>query len=647
MRGSASKREKLVRRLLMVGIVAVLAFSNAPTVFSLASSAYHDYEINQQSYKENKGHWSVLPVPSKFQVNAVHAALLYTGKVLIIAGSGNDEADFKAGTFKSIVWNPTNNEFKEIPTPSDMFCGGHFELPDGKLLIAGGTKRYEVLASQVKRAAGVMTIRNESTDGEPAHFPKGTMLTSTEGIQYRTTEEVTVDPATKQVGADGQDETVPTNAEVWVEAVEEGRGSLVEKSTRFVIEGVSGEQSETLFGVAVALTMEKQNFWGTNKSWLFNPATESYERVNDLQFARWYPTLVGLKDGRVLAVSGLDKYGRLSDGQTEAFSPATNKWEPEPKLNRVLPTYPALLLMNDGNLFFTGGNAGYGSAKLGTETGIWNTTDNSFKEVPGLKDPEETETSGSVLLPPAQAQKVMMIGGGGVGSSEKSTSRTAIIDLLKPNPEWEDGPSLAQPTRYPIAVITPDNTVIITGGSRYYRGNHGSDILECHVYNPQTNKLTSLASPTVGRNYHSEGLLLPDGRIITLGGNPLYSHANDTGPNSFEKRIEIYTPPYLYHGKRPEITGGPQELTRGSNYAFETPNSSEIRTANLLRPGSYTHVTDVEQRSVALNMAVDPAKKQIVVTIPSSDGIVPPGWYMLFVTNRQATPSIARWVHVS
>jgi Domain of unknown function (DUF1929) len=642
-----TKREKVTRRLLMGGIVLVLAFSNAPTVFSLASSAYHDYEINQQSYKESKGHWSILPVPSQFQVNAVHAALLYTGKVLIIAGSGNDEADFKAGTFKSIVWDPSTNTFKQIPTPSDMFCGGHFELPDGKLLIAGGTKRYEVLGSKVTHAAGVMTIRNESTDGEPVTFAKGTMLTSTDGIQYRTTEEVKVEPATEKVGADGQDEVDPTNAEVWVEALDEGRSSVVEQQTRFVVEGVTSERSETLYGSAVALTLEKQNFQGTNKSWLFNPATEEYEHVNDLQLGRWYPTLVGLKDGRVLAVSGLDKFGRLNTGQTEVFSEATNKWAPEPKLNRTLPTYPSLLLMNDGNLLFTGGNAGYGNAKLGTETGIWNTTDNSFKPVPGLKDDEDTETSASVLLPPAQAQRVMMIGGGGVGSSEKSTARTAIVDLLKPNPEWEEGPSLAQPTRYPIAVITPDNTVVITGGSRYYRGNHGSDILECHVYNPQTNKLTALASPTVGRNYHSEGLLLPDGRIVTLGSNPLYSHANDTGPNSFEKRIEIYSPPYLYHGKRPSISGGPQELTRGSNYAFETPDATEIRTANLLRPGSYTHVTDLEQRSIALNMAVDPAEKKIVVTIPSSSGIVPPGWYMLFVTNRQATPSIARWVHVT
>jgi hypothetical protein len=642
---SPSKRERMTRRFLLALLVAVVGGGNAPTVVSFASSEYHQYEINQQGYKESKGHWSILPVPSKYQINAVHSALLYTGKVLIIAGSGNNEGNFKAGTFKSIVWNPVNNKFKEIPTPVDMFCGGHFELPDGKLLIAGGTRRYERLVPQIKRAAGVMTLVNESPDGDSVDVAKGTILTSPAGLKYKTTEAKTVAPAKETAAGD----LAPTNVEVWVEAVNKGKASVIEETpTKFAIEGLSSTEAKTLSGAADSLSLKQQDFWGTNKSYLFNPASEKYEKVGDLQIARWYPTLVGLKDGDVLAVSGLDQYGRMVNGQTEIYSPQTREWTPEPKLTRMFPTYPALFLMNDGNLFYSGSSTGYGSSKVGRFPGIWNVSNNEFKDIPGLKDQNETETSGSVLLPPAQSQKYMILGGGGVGDSEKSTKRTAIVDLTKPDPEWESGPSLGQPTRYPIAVITPDNTVVVTGGSRYYRGSHGSDLYECHVYNPQTNKFATAASPTVGRNYHSEGLLLPDGRIVTLGGNPLFKDKNDTeGANYFEKRIEIYTPAYLYHGSRPKVTGGPQEISRGETVSFSTSNATEIRTANLLRPGSYTHVTDLEQRSIALNFAVAPDKKKITVTIPSSDGLVPPGWYMLFVTNRQATPSIARWVHVS
>jgi hypothetical protein len=35
------------------------------------------------------------------------------------------------------------------------------------------------------------------------------------------------------------------------------------------------------------------------------------------------------------------------------------------------------------------------------------------------------------------------------------------------------------------------------------------------------------------------------------------------------------------------------------------------------------------------------------VEIPSSPGLLPSGWYMLFVDNREGTPSEARWVQVS
>ena len=79
------------------------------------------------------------------RVNAIHAALLRTGKVLIVAGSGNDRKQFNAGTFKTLLWDPDTDKFKLIHTPSDMFCAGHVFLPDGKLLIAGGTRRYEKL----------------------------------------------------------------------------------------------------------------------------------------------------------------------------------------------------------------------------------------------------------------------------------------------------------------------------------------------------------------------------------------------------------------------------------------------------------------------------------------------------------------------
>ena len=85
--------------------------------------------------------------------------------------------------------------------------------------------------------------------------------------------------------------------------------------------------------------------------------------------------------------------------------------------------------------------------------------------MPGIKDPQDLETSASVLLPPAQNQKIMVLGGGGVGQSNSATARTALIDVAAPNPQWVTGPSLAEPTRYPITVLLPSDQVLVTGGS--------------------------------------------------------------------------------------------------------------------------------------------------------------------------------------
>ena len=59
-----------------------------------------------------------------------------------------------------------------------------------------------------------------------------------------------------------------------------------------------------------------------------------------MALARWYPTLVGLEDGRVLSVSGLDEFGRIIQGDNEIYDPQTKEWEAQPQLKRTFPTYP-------------------------------------------------------------------------------------------------------------------------------------------------------------------------------------------------------------------------------------------------------------------------------------------------------------------
>ncbi|MFM9738122.1 galactose oxidase-like domain-containing protein [Streptomyces brasiliscabiei] len=638
--------------LLGIGALVLLAGLNAPAVIGFARERYHAWKIAQPGYRAEYGSWSEVAIPEAFRTNAIHAALLHTGKVLIVAGSGNEQKKFDRGSFDTVLWDPVRNTYKRIPTPVDFFCAGHAQLPDGRLLVAGGTARYELLEGEVERAGGGMRVKNESPD-KAVVLKKGTRFRSPSGVEYVSRFDVTVPKAKRDFDIDydaagvmrpWRTKVVASEARVFVEAVEKGAGSVTPGRAQYEIVGLVGEDADNTYGLAEKITLDKQDFQGIREAYEFDPVAERYVPVAPMAKARWYPTLVGLADGRVLAVSGLDDVGAVDPGDNEIYDPRTKKWKPGPK--RYFPTYPVLFLTQGGKLFYPASNAGYGPDDLGRAPGIWDLRTNTFEKVPGLTDPDRTESSASVLLPPAQDQKVMVLGGGGVGESRKSTSRTAVIDLKKENPAFVDGPDLPQGTRYLNSVLMPDDTVFTSNGSRDYRGRSGSNILKAQFYDPRSNSFKGAAAPNVGRNYHSEALLLPDGRIATFGSDPLYDDRRNTKLGHFEQRMEIFTPPLLhkYGAKRPVLGDGPEETDAKGRATFATAHPERVAAARLMRPSAVTHSTDVEQRSVALE--VTRTRDSVTVDVPDDRTLVPPGWYMLFVTDAEGTPSKAKWVQV-
>ncbi|WP_370414948.1 galactose oxidase-like domain-containing protein [Streptomyces fradiae] len=637
------------------GAVLVLAALNAPAAVSFASEKYHAYKIAQPEYMKKYGSWDVVDVPEQYRVNAIHAALLHTGKVLLIAGSGNNQKKFDAGTFETVLWDPVKNTFKKIDTPEDFFCSGHTQLPDGRLLVAGGTARYEILDGKVKKAGGGMRVKNESPD-RAITLKKGTVFRSPSGVEYVSKFDVTVPKAKREFEISyfksGQmkpwkTKVTAAEARVFVEAVKEGPQALTTEAAQYEVVGLKGDDADNVYGLAQKLTTEKQDFQGIKAAYEFDPKAERYIPVAPMKDARWYPTLVTLDDGKVLAVSGLNDVGDVVPGDNEIYDPKTKKWSKGPF--RYFPTYPALFLTKGGKLLYTGSNAGYGPADKGREPGLWDLKKNAFTKLPGLTDPDQLETSASLMLPPAQDQKVMVLGGGGVGESPNSTARTSIIDLSKDSPVFTDGPALPQGTRYLSSVLMPDDTVFTSGGSEQYRGSGGSDILKSQFYDPRSNAFNEAAEPTVGRNYHSEALLLPDGRVATFGSDPLYSNKDNTKLGTFEQRIEVFTPPALHRagGNRPVLGEGPQELDQNGRATFKTQDATRITAARLMRPSAVTHTTDVEQRSIELGLTKEADGVTVTVEVPKDRTLVPPGWYMLFVTDQDGIPSEAKWIQVA
>jgi len=508
-------------------MVAVAIAANGPVVAAQAKSRIEQRRAHEPLRTAELGLWETV---GNAKTRAVHAAVLRTGKVLLVSGSGNDQHNFDTRKFTSTVWDPTSNTYAKVVTPVDLFCGGHAFLPDGRLLIAGGTRKYEVLA-------------NKSPDGT------------------------------------------------------------------------------------------KHEFSGLPDAVIFDPVTQTYEKVASMSRSRWYPTLLTLASGKVLALSGLDENGNLVSGWTEMFDPANNTWTDRADLRRVWPTYPAMTLTADGKLFYSGSNAGYGSLEVGRTPGLWDLSDNSFQFVNGLDDPTQTETSMSVLLPPAQYQRVALFGGGPVGDDDAATARTGLVDLTASTPSWTRGPDLAEAKRYPGTVILPDDTVLVTGGGLGYRSH---DSHTAQIFHPDTNTFTDAAGPRIGRDYHSEAVLLPDARVATFGSNPLKD-------NKFETRVEVYSPPYLFRGPRPTISGVPEQITVGST--IELTSDQEINNVRLVRPSAVTHLTDTEQRSVAAPVVAQNGTK-VTIEIPKNANLLPSDWYMLFAVNSVGVPSLAAWVHI-
>ncbi|MFC7882907.1 galactose oxidase-like domain-containing protein [Streptomyces sp. NPDC057376] len=638
-------RRRARRFAIGTAVVVALAGMNGPWLYRFGTEKYHQYKINQPEYKAANGKWEIVEFPEEYRQNTIHAALLRTGKVLLVAGSGNNQDNFDAKQYDTRIWDPVKGTIKKVPTPTDLFCTGHTQLANGNLLIAGGTKRYEKLKGDVTKAGGLMIVHNENPD-KPITLPAGTKFTGKENGKTFVSKDPVLVPRAEKVFDEETGKFLrndPGLGRIYVEAEKSGRKYQTGTQDNYTVQGLSGDDARNTYGIAEKLALDKKDFQGIRDAFEFDPVAEKYIKVDPMNEARWYPTLTTLSDGRILSVSGLDEIGQIVPGKSEVYDPETKTWEYTGKV-RQFPTYPALFLMQNGKIFYSGANAGYGPADVGRDPGIWDLKTNKFTEVPGMSDPDMLETANTVLLPPAQDEKYMVIGGGGVGESKKASEKTRIADLKADDPKFVDGPSLGKGTRYPQASVLPDDSVLVSGGSEDYRGRSASNILEARLYHPDTNEFERIADPLVGRNYHSGSILLPDGRVMFFGSDSLYADKANTKPGKFEQRIEIYTPPYLYRDSRPDLSGGPKTIERGESGTFTSRAAESIKKVRLIRPSASTHVTDVDQRSIALDFKAD--GDQLTVTVPENKNLVQSGWYMMFVTDGEGTPSKAEWVHV-
>ncbi|HEU4681885.1 MAG TPA: galactose oxidase-like domain-containing protein, partial [Gemmatimonadales bacterium] len=364
----------------------------------------------------------------------------------------------------------------------------------------------------------------------------------------------------------------------------------------------------------------------------------------DMANGRWYPTLTVLPDGNVLTMAGRNELGEvvrtpeLWNGSV--WSQLTGAGTLE------IPYYPRNFVDPKNGLVFYAGERIMSRWFSVAGTGSWS---------PGPSHiwPNNRDYGTAVMY---DTGKILYAGGGGHTSwptpDAKSATPTATaekIDLNQTAPAWQSAGSMSVPRRHLNSTVLPDGQVLITGGTRgsgFVNIDPGLATKEAELWNPDTDQWTTLAPNQIMRVYHSVSLLLPNGTVLhgASGDAMAIQPGGGIVPVPPERNHEIFSPPYLFKGNRPTITSASANVSYAGTITVATPYAAQITEARWIRLGSVTHAFDMGQRANTLSFTR--TATGLEVNVPDSPNVAPPGYYMLFILNRNGVPSAGAVVRV-
>jgi hypothetical protein len=358
---------------------------------------------------------------------------------------------------------------------------------------------------------------------------------------------------------------------------------------------------------------------------IFDPATNTWTRAQDMNAGRWYPTTCPLGNGETVVVSGNVGSGGVGNNTLpQVFQPASGTWRSLTSAQLGLQLYPWMLLAPNGRVFNSGPDAP--TRYLATSgTGAWfagPTSNGGFRDY-----------GSSVMYDDG---KVLITGGG------PPTNTTEVINISRETPAWRFVGSMAFARRQMNATLLPDGHVLATGGTSGggFTNAIGS-VFAAEDWNPATETWTTMASMAERRLYHSTAILLPDGRVMVGGGGFPASENGDSNHTT----IQYFSPPYLFRGARPSITSAPASAAGGAEIFVGTPDAASISKVTLVRLSSVTHAFNQNQHINILSFRT--ASGGLNVSLPRSGTLTPPGHYMLFLVNSNGVPSVASIIQVT
>ena len=377
------------------------------------------------------------------------------------------------------------------------------------------------------------------------------------------------------------------------------------------------------------------NLPGVTTTFLFDSASTQFTQIESSQYERYYATATTLGSGDLLIFGGHPEETNLEPNDyPEIYRPGSG-W-------RTLTAAPEMFdhqyyqwvqQAPNGDVFYAGPLPQLHYLNVDGE-GEW---------LPSAWRDTNYRTYGSYAF--YDVGKVLVAGGfGDDGVSLKSARRIELGTA-------DDQVVVSSIDDMAHARIMMNMTIMANGELFVFGGNHSNEltnfdtgILPTEIWSPETGQWREAAPLNRTRQYHTTGLLLPDGRIFAAGGGSCAGCLEDLYLDA-----EFYSPPYLFNAdgslaNRPEIVQGPDFLNVGARFHLRSPQAAEIERAHLIKLGSSTHSQDMTQRLIPLRFQT--GGELMTLELPDNPNVVVPGPYMLFLVNEAGVPSVGHMVNV-
>ncbi|MFJ3204361.1 galactose oxidase-like domain-containing protein [Streptomyces sp. NPDC086989] len=387
---------------------------------------------------------------------------------------------------------------------------------------------------------------------------------------------------------------------------------------------------------------------GAKLSFVFDPWTETWFRNQDMAVGRWYPSVVTGADGRQIIMSGQSERGTGTPTPVVERFPALR--HPVPWRTYDIPVglaaerlradapfrndYPHLFSLRDGMV--------YGLGRDADQQWLFDPVKETRTDLP--RRPADFRGYGSAVPLPAGFRgpdSVLVLGG---DPHDPNTYRLS-------GGRWTTEEPRAFGRTQDDTLILPDGTLLTVNGALDTRDyGHGPFNPQADLSYRQIELRDAQGHWRLGpaqrlpRGYHSNALVLPDGRMMVTG-DELQQIANDPDiGDEMDGSIELYEPAYLHRGGRPALDRAPGgELGYGAGFEVSSSTASAVTRAVLLAPTTVTHAVNTSQRHLELPIT-GVRGSAIGLRTPPSAADAPPGYYMLFLLDAKGVPSTAKWV---